>query len=176
MEIKAAREKEKREAEIAAEKEKREAEIAAEKEKREAEIPDMIRERKRREAELEIRKTAMEEERMRLEAAASQKELEAEVQKTRIEAGQNNDSRRTSISGNGVRAKLPRLPVFQDDKDDLDAYIVRFERFATTHHWPKESWASNLSALITGKALEVYSRLPRDEANDFDVLKKALLD
>ena len=127
-------------------------------------------------AEVEMRKTAMEEERMRLEAAVTQKELEAEVQKTRIEAGQNSDSRRTSIGGNGVRAKLPRLPVFHDGKDDLDAYIVRFERFATTHHWPKESWASNLSALITGKALEVYSRLSADEADDFDVLKKALLD
>ena len=66
--------------------------------------------------------------------------------------------------------------MFHDDKDDLDAYIERFERFATTHHWPKESWASSLSALITGKALEVYSRMSADEADDFDVLKKALLD
>ena len=30
--------------------------------------------------------------------------------------------------------------------------------------------------MITGKALEVYSRLSADEADDFDVLKKALLD
>ena len=72
--------------------------------------------------------------------------------------------------------KYQRLPVFHDDKDDLDAYIERFERFATTHHWPRESWASSLSALITRKALEVYSRLSTDAADDFDVLKKALLD
>ena len=151
LEIKAAREKEKREAEIAAE-EKR---MTAEEKKREA---DMAMERERREAELQLRKMAMEEEKMR------------------IEAGQNTDSRRTSTSGNGFSAKVPRLPVFHDNKDNIGAYIERFERFATTHHWPRETWASSLSALITGKALEVYSRLSADEADDFDVLKKALLD
>ena len=162
LEIKAAREKEKKEAEIAAEERKRAAEMAAEEKRMAAEEKkreaDMTMEQERREAELELRKMAMEEEKMR------------------IEAGQSSDSRRTGTSGNGVSAKVPRLPVFHDDKDDLDAYIERFERFATTHHWPKESWAPNLSALITGKASEVYSRLSRDEADDFDVLKKALLD
>ena len=118
----------------------------------------MAMERERREAELQLRKMAMEEEKMR------------------IEAGQNTDSRRTSTSGNGFSAKVPRLPVFHDNKDNIGAYIERFERFATTHHWPRETWASSLSALITGKALEVYSRLSADEADDFDVLKKALLD
>ena len=113
---------------------------------------------------------------MRIEAEAAQKEIDAGVQRARIEAGQDRDSRRSSTSGNRVSAKVPRLPVFHDDKDDLDAYIERFERFAMTHHWPRESWALSLSALITGKALEVYSRLSADEADDFDVLKKALLD
>ena len=132
-----------------------EIKAAKEEKKREA---DMAMERERREAELQLRKMAMEEEKMR------------------IEAGQNTDSRRTSTSGNGFSAKVPRLPVFHDNKDNIGAYIERFERFATTHHWPRETWASSLSALITGKALEVYSRLSADEADDFDVLKKALLD
>ena len=29
------------------------------------------------------------------------------------------------------RAKAPKLPSFVDGKDDLDAYLQRFERFAT---------------------------------------------
>ena len=153
--IDAAQEQTRLEIKAAREKEKREAEMAAEEKKREA---DMAMERERREAELQLRKMAMEEEKMR------------------IEAGQNTDSRRTSTSGNGFSAKVPRLPVFHDNKDNIGAYIERFERFATTHHWPRETWASSLSALITGKALEVYSRLSADEADDFDVLKKALLD
>ena len=110
----------------------------------------------------------MEEERMRLEAAATQKELEVEVQRAQIEAGQDGDSRWSSTSGNGVSTKVPRLPVFHDNKDNLDAYIERFERFVTTHHWPRESCASSLSALIMGKALKVYSTLSADEADDFE--------
>ena len=153
--IEAEQEQRRLEAKAAREEKKREADLILERERREA---DMRMERERREAEVEMRKIAMEEERMR------------------IEAGQNTDSRRTSTSGNGFSARVPRLPVFHDNKDNIGAYIERFERFATTHHWPRETWASSLSALITDKALEVYSRLSADEADDFDVLKKALLD
>ena len=30
------------------------------------------------------------------------------------------------------RAKAPKFPLFVDGKDDLDAYLQRFERFAET--------------------------------------------
>ena len=53
------------------------------------------------------------------------------------------------------RAKAPKLPSFVDGKDDLDAYLQRFERFATTAKWEKTGWASKLSALLSGRALEV---------------------
>ena len=36
------------------------------------------------------------------------------------------------------RAKAPKLPSFVDGKDDLDAYLQRFERFAETAKWKKE--------------------------------------
>ena len=191
LDAKAAMEREKREAEMAAEERKREAEKAEEEADRDMEIAkkkmqaeqeynrlemELMIEREKCETQIQLKKIEMDEERMRIEAEAAQKEIDAGVQRARIEAGQDGDSRRTSTSGNGVSTKVPRLPVFHDNKDDLDAYIERFERFATTHHWPRESWASSLSALITSKALEVYSRLSADEVDDFDVLKKALLD
>ena len=72
--------------------------------------------------------------------------------------------------------KTPKLPTFCDGKDDLDAYLGRFERYAETHAWDKGTWALNLSALLTGRALEVYSRLSNENAKDYDVLKKALQD
>ena len=37
------------------------------------------------------------------------------------------------------QAKAPKLPSFIDGKDDLDAYLQRFERFAETAKW-KKSW------------------------------------
>ena len=81
----------------------------------------------------------------------------------------------TQSSSNRLRARTPKLPAFNDGKDDIDAYLHRFERYAVGQNWNKEDWAINLSALLTGKALEVYSRLPDVEANDFEKLKSALL-
>ena len=54
------------------------------------------------------------------------------------------------------RAKAPKLPSFVDGKDDLDAYLQRFDRFAVTDKWKKTGWASKLSTLLSGRALEVY--------------------
>ena len=62
-----------------------------------------------------------------------------------------------------------------DGKDDLDSYLLRFERFATTNKWNKDGWASSLSALLTGRALDVYSRLSDTAAVEYDQLKSALL-
>ena len=73
-----------------------------------------------------------------------------------------------------IPGRVPKLPTFQDDKDDLDSYLQRFERYAENQGWPKQSWAINLSALLTGKALYVYSRIPAQDADDYDKLKVAL--
>ena len=69
--------------------------------------------------------------------------------------------------------KLP--PPFDEIKDNLDSYIERFERFAGSQKWPPSSWAINLRALLKGKALEVYSRMPPDDALVYAKLKTALL-
>ncbi len=31
----------------------------------------------------------------------------------------------------------PKLPFFNVSRDDLDAYLERFERFATSQNWPE---------------------------------------
>ena len=48
------------------------------------------------------------------------------------------------------RAKVPELPSFVDGKDDLDAYLQRFDRFATIAKWDRAGWATKLSALLSG--------------------------
>ena len=52
---------------------------------------------------------------------------------------------------------------------------MRFERYATVAHWEKKAWATQLSSLLLGSALEVYLRLSRDKAMDYERLKLALL-
>ena len=73
------------------------------------------------------------------------------------------------------RAKAPKLPSFVDGTDELDAYLQRFERFAETVMWKKDGWASKLSALLSGRALEAYSRLSEEAAKDYDKVKIALM-
>ena len=41
----------------------------------------------------------------------------------------------------------------------MDSYLRRFERYATAQKWKKEGWATSLSALLKGKALDVQSTL-----------------
>ena len=75
------------------------------------------------------------------------------------------------------RAKLRKLPPFQDGKDELDSYFQQFESFAKTDGsgWEAEQWAPALSALLTGKTLDVYSRLSDVAARDYSQLREALL-
>ena len=70
--------------------------------------------------------------------------------------------------------KVPKMPYFDEERDFMDSYLGRFERFAETQKWKREHWAMYLSALLTGRALDVYSRMP-DQAGDYDRLKDALL-
>ena len=74
------------------------------------------------------------------------------------------------------RGKLrgPKLSPF-DDKDDIDSYIHRFEQYAKIEKWPENTWSIYLAALLKGKALDVYTRLPLEEAKNYKVLKEALL-
>ena len=76
--------------------------------------------------------------------------------------------------GESSKFKMPKLPAFVDRKDDLDSWLLRFERFATTSGWRKESWCTSLSALLTGRALEVFCRLSEIEATDYDRVKEVL--
>ncbi|XP_062621687.1 uncharacterized protein LOC134283260 [Saccostrea cucullata] len=74
-----------------------------------------------------------------------------------------------------VKFKGLQIPAFEDGKDEMDSYLRRFERYAELQKWPKTSWAMSLSALLKGRALDIYALLPADDALDYDKLKIALL-
>ena len=65
---------------------------------------------------------------------------------------------------------------FVDEKDNnLDSYLLRFERYATVAGWERSDWATCLYPLLSGRALDVYSGLSDEQARDYDKLQKALL-
>ena len=134
---------------------------------REAEERERLREAEERErvrrTEAEERRAEMELEKLRIELEA--KRIEAE---TRLER---REDKRLMAAG----ARAPELPSFVDGKDNLDSYLLRFERYATVAGWEKETWATRLSPLLSGRALEVYSGLSTEDALNYDRLHLALL-
>ena len=74
-----------------------------------------------------------------------------------------------------AHARDPKLPYFEESKDKMDSYLSRFEKYATANKWDKNVWATYLSALLKGRALDVYDRLSTEDAADYDKLKDALL-
>lgn len=113
-----------------------------------------------------------------LEREREQQEFELEklrLQGIHLETSQEQGNVSMSESAHANMGIRPKLPYFEEDKDNMDAYLQRFERYAEVVGWAKQCWSLHVSALLKGKALEVYSRLTPDEAKDYDVLKKALL-
>ncbi|GFO27866.1 retroviral-like aspartic protease 1 [Plakobranchus ocellatus] len=94
----------------------------------------------------------------------------------KIEAGIiKNDPGGSGTRSNDAGAKHPKLPNFQDGKDDLDIWLTRFERFAESNGWSREKWSSSLCALLTGRALDCYGRLSAEQAKDYGKVKEALM-
>ena len=168
-------EKEEKRRQLEEEKEEKRRRLEEEKRQEEEEREERRRredeERETRRLERELRKLEREAELVRQKEAAEAAKREHELELTRL--GQRNMDDRPSDRED--RAKAPKLPSFVDGKDDLDAYLQRFERFVETAKWNKIGWASKLSALLSGRALEVYSRLSEEAAKDYDKVKIALM-
>ena len=132
------------------------------------ELFDFVKERE--DAAREDRAAAREDRQKQLEILDKQIALE--------KAKKENQSVRTDLHSNESHhssTKFPKLPHFVDGKDNMDAYLERFERYASSQKWPPSTWAINLGALLQGRALDVYSRLSPEEAGNYSELKQALL-
>ena len=169
-------EKEEKRRQIEEEKEERRRILEEDRRKEEEEKEERRRredeERETRRQERELRKLELEADLLKQKEAIEAAKREHELELARLAQGRN-DTERAEVRED--RAKAPKLPSFVDGKDDLDAYLQRFERFATTAKWEKTGWASKLSALLSGRALEVYSRLSEEAAQDYDRVKLALM-
>ena len=153
-------------------KRRREEEEKEEKLRREEEDRRQNEEREARQQEREIRKLQMEAELQRQKAEVEEAQRRHELEMKRLELEQTPAGPGPQVPNKEDRAKAPKLPSFVDGKDDLDAYLQRLERFATTAKWEKAGWATKLSALLSGRALEVYSRLSEKAASDYDKMKR----
>ena len=164
------------------EREERLAQREYEKEKREAEQKDKEREQKdkdreQKEKDRELEKMKMEAARkdkeMEMEKEIALKKIEAEVELKKIEA--ETTSHPWGPKEKSSNPRSPKLPYFDEHTDKMDSYLTRFESYALSNKWDPSMWASYLSALLKGRALEVFVRLSRDDQSDYGQIKEALL-
>ena len=168
---------------------------AAERKEREL---DRAYQKEEKERQFELEKLRIEKEKLRIENEKVDKDLEEtkikyqqDVEKERLALQAKKDAmefdlRRLAAEqghyvGDNVEekprisGKAPRMPHFDEERDFMDSYLSRFERFAESQKWKRDDWATCLSALLKGRALDVYARLPPEQANDYEHLKEALL-
>ena len=165
--------------ERAAQREAQKAEAEAE-----AQKAGKLEEAEAQKAEAEAQKEAereradVEKARLQVEQRKNDQEFELQKEKLRLEherelAKTQMTSKDNEQSHNDIN--LPDLPIFEDGKDSMDAFLERFERMAAIRKWDKGRWAIGLSALLSGRALETYARLSLSEASDYNTVKLALL-
>ena len=127
-----------------------------------------------REDEREARAQAREDRKLELELEAEKSRREFELRKLELEARRGGSGDR-QVAEATRRPAFPKLPVFNETSDSIDAYLLRFERLASSAKWDKDVWAISLASLLQGKALETYQHLSPAEAQDYEEVKAALL-
>ena len=110
---------------------------------------------------------------MEMEKEIALKKIEAEVELKKIEA--ETTSHPWGPKDKSSNPRSPKLPYFDEHTDKMDSYLTRFESYALSNKWDPSMWASYLSALLKGRALEVFVRLSRDDQSDYGQIKEALL-
>ena len=60
-------------------------------------------------------------------------------------------------------------------KDDIEVYLVTFERIMVAHEIRKDQWPYQLAPQLTGKAQLAFAAMPSTEAKDYDAIKAAVL-
>ena len=115
----------------------------------------------------------MEEAKLRVDVEERQAKRQAEEEERHARLKSEEDERRMEIlnlqanlppAGQGAvsdagRALRPKRSKIDEEKDDIDALLQRFERFATIQRWPYATWSTSVSTLLTGKGLDVYASL-----------------
>jgi hypothetical protein len=114
-------------------------------------------EREERAAEREMRKTEMERE-VRLK--------ELEFKEKELSQGANQ-----VYTSDKLKSKLPKFK----EGDDPDVYLKSFERLLVLNKVLKRKWALRLIPLLTGKALEAFSRLSEEDSVEYEKVKTGIL-
>uniref|UniRef100_A0A8C1KT19 Gypsy retrotransposon integrase-like protein 1 n=1 Tax=Cyprinus carpio TaxID=7962 RepID=A0A8C1KT19_CYPCA len=80
-------------------------------------------------------------------------------------------------AGNNIGPPLSQIPRLEklSDTDEVEHFLVTFERIAVACRWTKTDWVWHLIPLLTGKARAAYVHMDVNESIDYDKVKDAIL-
>ena len=116
-----------------------------------------------------------------MEERTKQREFELKMRELEASINAQRDQNNTENgSGDGARPQMAsmkelKLPPFNEDKDDLDAYLSRFERACQAFDVKPEHWSTQLARLLQGQASDVYQRMSDHDVGEYQILKENLL-
>jgi len=61
------------------------------------------------------------------------------------------------------------------DQDDIEAYLVTFERLMEAYEISKQCWAFKLVPQLSGHAQQACSSMPSEQCGDYSEVKVAIL-
>lgn len=70
--------------------------------------------------------------------------------------------------------KGPKMQPYSEG-EDIEHYLITFERIAHACQWPQEEWALHLAPLLAGKARSAYVAMDIDDTMDYEKVKGAVL-
>ena len=146
---------------------KREEEIAAERVQREEEI---AAERKRQQEELTAERARREDER---QAREREVQKQMEEMRTQMEKLMKLVEDKTARAKPASELSVKLVPL--TEKDDIEAYLVTFERIMEAHKVEKDRWSHYLAPQLSGRAQLAFAALPTADSSNYEAIKTAIL-
>ncbi|XP_028305626.1 uncharacterized protein LOC114465064 [Gouania willdenowi] len=79
-----------------------------------------------------------------------------------------------TLTGQSHTCHEPRMEKLTDN-DDMEHFLITFERIALACRWPKSDWVFHLIPLLTGKARGAYVHMDFENSLDYIQVKSAIL-
>ena len=126
---------------------------------------------------------------MKLEAEERDKAREAEFDRMKLDLEARLELKRLEVSQaqnetvvaaapafrleNAIKLLIKLLPKFNEQ--NVEEYLIGFEKVAKINNWPQDCYASVLHAMLVGKGLKVFPELSTEDCKDYSKLKAASL-
>uniref|UniRef100_A0A2C9L1F5 Uncharacterized protein n=1 Tax=Biomphalaria glabrata TaxID=6526 RepID=A0A2C9L1F5_BIOGL len=148
------------------------------KEREDREREEHVKEREERAKEREVVERAKEREAVErakeAEARTKEKEADVEIHKLRVRELELRETK-GEIKEHIKPIWKPKLPPFNENVDQIDAYLARFEVHAQATEIPKTQWGSHLYTLLQGKALQACINFSKKDLEEDDKVKEVLM-